>query len=300
VNYTVTFTDFPAGVADGALVDAMLDNAVRSMGSAPGWEIRNQERIVLDGKHPGRDVTFEIRSPDVPEAGRGRARLYVIGPRLYQVIAVGPRSKVTEEELLAFQNSFELTSDVKPLADAPAPTAASIGSPVAAGSPAGHLEPEEVRTTGPIAADSAATPPGAPPSSAGGVEIIEFRWMDAESDMIGATDHPEPDQQPDEHFRLAWRLPPGAEVKELIITNEGPNQWQTVADGFHWPLGVFRDGQPIARAHVPKVGIVEGDVVFDIYANSPGGIREQSPFDLKAVVAVDGVEHTLGAHTQRN
>ncbi len=132
VNYTVTFTDFPQGPQPKGSVDPMLDNSVRAMEQAGNWKVVETGPTMLSGTHPGRDVAFEARSVQSSEPGRGRARIYVVGPRLYQVIAVGAQSKVNDQRLLAFLDSFALIKDVPALVEGGASADASKGSGPAA------------------------------------------------------------------------------------------------------------------------------------------------------------------------
>ena len=75
------------------------------------WTVQSQGTITLDG-HPGREVSFAVEAPAAAEKGTGRARIFLVGNRLYQAIMVGPASKVTEEELDHFVKSFELLQKV--------------------------------------------------------------------------------------------------------------------------------------------------------------------------------------------
>ncbi len=136
---TVIYTDYPVQLMQSKGPEAMLEGGVRGMGGQ--WNIESQKPIVLDG-HPGRELQFSLSGPNVPEKGAGRARLYLVGSRLYQVIIVGPASKVTAAELSDFVSSFELLRKVAVAAPSPVVTpAAGDSSQVAQARPASAPAP---------------------------------------------------------------------------------------------------------------------------------------------------------------
>jgi len=115
---TVIYADYPAQLMQSKGPEAMLDGGVRGMIAGGHWNIESQKPILLDG-HPGREIQFSVPGPKGTENGAGRARLYLVGNRLYQVIVVGPASKVTAAELSDFVNSFELLRKVAVAAAVP-------------------------------------------------------------------------------------------------------------------------------------------------------------------------------------
>src|SRR5208282_5394096 len=90
---SVTYTDYPAQVMQSRRPEAMLEGLERAMTPGGQWSIESQKTLLLDG-HPGREVQFSVSEPGKPEKGAGRARIYLVGNRLYQVIIVGSASKV--------------------------------------------------------------------------------------------------------------------------------------------------------------------------------------------------------------
>lgn len=320
VSYTVTYTEFPAQLIQNARLDAMLDKSVQSMLQAGGWTARDSKTIQLDGKHPGRDVVFDVSSPQLQEKVLGHARIYIIGNRLYQILALGPASSIDEARLLAFQESFQLLHEVPssqgaappPTAPTPAPTqpapASAPAQPVPAPSgpapDAGRLAFEAARRlmngdTGEFQAPASPSPAAAVggqlAASSGGVEIADLAWVDAMSDRIGGGNDPNPNQQPDQHLRLALRLPQGSVLRSIAVWKDDHNQWTTQDDGTHWQVGIFQGDQAITRTHVDPVGPFTGDQVFDLYLDTPGGLPVELPFQVAAVVSVGGVDHTVGA-----
>jgi hypothetical protein len=320
VNYTVTYTEFPPNAVAPDKLDAMLNNSVKAMSRAGNWAVIDTKGKTLSNVHPGREVSFEATSPQAPEKGRGIARLYVVGPRLYQIISIGPESKVTKEELLAFQDSFKLTKDIPPIASAssPAPPAAISQEPqsppgskamaAATGIPSNPAPQPSAPSQAPQPSAPTASPASGPPdytlpppapTSAGGAEILAFEWTGDKSDLIGGNSV-EPNNEPDEQFRLDLRMPQGAILKEIDLLNQGGNHWRTVDDGFHWQIAVLRGTETITKSHTPSVGEFSGDVSFDLYLNAPGGgFQPGAPFEIRLLIVVDGAEHRLAARTTK-
>jgi hypothetical protein len=127
-SYTVIFSNTPDVLMRGANVDAMLDNGVQGMGRQ--WRIEKTEPIRL-GEHPGRAVSFVVPAGNGLEEGLGRGRIYQVGNRLYQILAIGPASKATPDQLEGFLKSFEL---MNPVAGSAAPAAPA--APMAPAAPA--------------------------------------------------------------------------------------------------------------------------------------------------------------------
>jgi hypothetical protein len=152
----VLYNDYPMQIVQFGDPDAMLDGAVHGMTST-NWSVQSQTTIKLDG-HPGREVSFEVNSPTAPEKGIGKARMYLVGKRLYQTIIVGRSSKVTQEELDNFLGSFALLRIV--------PIATKSTAPAAAGPSGGDI----ARARGPGMRRRPGAPKGAnrPPAGTAG------------------------------------------------------------------------------------------------------------------------------------
>jgi hypothetical protein len=164
IRRVVTYTDLPPAIVGASDPDALLDGGIRKMSGGATWTVQGQAPIALDG-HPGREVRFAVSSPSAPEKGSGRARIFLVGNRLYQAIMVGPASKITEEELDHFVKSFELLQKVPAIASttpAPADTPAVAAQPVAGRPPA---QPERPAPAAPptVVAQQDPEPETAPP-----------------------------------------------------------------------------------------------------------------------------------------
>jgi hypothetical protein len=102
-SQVVTYSDYPAGVV-GADKEKFLAGVVeRNVGRLKGGKLTANEKVTLGkGKHPGRDVRVEL--PDKKRLYR--ARFYLVGSRLYQVVVLGPADAVKGKEADDFLNSF--------------------------------------------------------------------------------------------------------------------------------------------------------------------------------------------------
>ena len=56
------------------------------------------------GDHPGRELWIESEN-----AGMIHTRLYAVGPRLYQTLAIGPKKFVETKDTVRFLDSFKLS-----------------------------------------------------------------------------------------------------------------------------------------------------------------------------------------------
>jgi hypothetical protein len=144
IRRVVVYTELPAQVVQASDPDALLDGGIRGMGASSQWTVESQGPVSLDG-HPGREIRFAVNSPRASQKGAGKARIFLIGNRLYQAIVVGPASKVNEEELDHFVKSFELLQKVPP-------TVSASNEPVA----------PQVETTSPTLVAQSAPPPAQP------------------------------------------------------------------------------------------------------------------------------------------
>jgi hypothetical protein len=129
IRRVAVYKDFPRPIVQSSDLNALLDGGIRGMNGNEQWAVQSQGPITLDG-HPGREVRFAVDSAAATEKGTGRARIFLIGNRLYQAIMVGPMSKVSEEELDHFVKSFELVQKVAAIAStSPAALAAPAAGP---------------------------------------------------------------------------------------------------------------------------------------------------------------------------
>ena len=106
-TYGVTYTDLKPAPGRAIQPDAVLDGGVNGLAKSGAWKISTKKAIKL-GEYPGRDVTADVALPGAPEPGFGRTRIYLAGTRLYQVILLGLKSKVSSADFDKYLESFEL------------------------------------------------------------------------------------------------------------------------------------------------------------------------------------------------
>lgn len=99
---SVTRTDYPtefAGVEPAKLFTEM----VKEMKGADGKVTEEKDVTLGAEKHPGREVRIEANKQVV------RARMYLVGTRLFQVIATGGKAGVASAAAEDLFDTFELT-----------------------------------------------------------------------------------------------------------------------------------------------------------------------------------------------
>jgi hypothetical protein len=190
VRRIVAYTDLPRPLLESTDPSTLLDGGIRGMSGEGRWTIQGQGPVTLDG-HPGRDVRFAIDSPSAPEKGAGRARIVLAGGRLYQAIVIGPASRVSEKDLDAFVQSFELLRTV--------PAIAGTASPPPGGPPV-VVQAEAPAPASPASSTPASTPPAssAPPPA---------------EELVGKADAPGPDPSRPAEVALEANQPAGSVIE---------------------------------------------------------------------------------------
>jgi hypothetical protein len=104
--YMVGYSDIPIAPNESEAqlqnrLDGSRDGAVRNLNATVVRDVK----IKLAGKHPGREI--EANLPQ--NKGVMRARFYIVGSRMYQVMVLGTRAWVGAPTVTAFLDSFALT-----------------------------------------------------------------------------------------------------------------------------------------------------------------------------------------------
>jgi hypothetical protein len=86
-------------------IAAALQGGETEMVKNLGGTLKSSSSITLDGKYPGREFSASITQPKV---GQVRAKLFLVGKRMYQVIVMGTDSYATNPKATEFLNSFQL------------------------------------------------------------------------------------------------------------------------------------------------------------------------------------------------
>ncbi len=107
--YSVCYNDFPEWVfklADtNTMSDALLDSAGLGLKTLNNGNLLMNTKISL-ASFPGREVLVESQSKR--QAYSIKARYYLAGTRLYQIMVVAPKGKGGVSETTAFLESFRL------------------------------------------------------------------------------------------------------------------------------------------------------------------------------------------------
>lgn len=110
-------------------LDGARDGAVKNIDAT----LQTSNPIKLGGKYPGREFTAKLPPPPKgPPEGLVKARIYLVGKRLYQTMVIGTTAFVIEPRSTEFLDSFQLS-------DGTAAAAAGAGG----GEPADKFESKE-------------------------------------------------------------------------------------------------------------------------------------------------------------
>src|SRR5262249_35408647 len=102
----VVYGDYPAKAVSEKGAKPFLDAQTKgSVASLKGKLVSEKATLTLGkGKHPGREIVIAL-----PEKGRFyRARIFLVGTRLYQVVAMGPEDFARGKPADRFLDSFKL------------------------------------------------------------------------------------------------------------------------------------------------------------------------------------------------
>jgi hypothetical protein len=106
--FMVGVADLPAGDNEPAeQTKARLDGAEAGASGNVGGKLKDSKDVTLGKqKYPGREFTATITKP---AEGEVRARVYLVGKRMYQVMVVGTKEYANSPAATAFLDSFRLT-----------------------------------------------------------------------------------------------------------------------------------------------------------------------------------------------
>jgi hypothetical protein len=311
----VSYADYPVGLIHPGNKDPMLDGACQGMATEARLVILSKMPITIDG-HPGREVSFEAQPGHTSGRLSGRARIYLVGARLYQVFIAGPTGRLTPETIDAFLNSFSLVDPApQPPTIAPGPPPSAVrpsASPRDANrSPMGFYAipdpPTEpiVAVTMPPVSVSVVRPvdQGTSPSShvlPGSARIRGFAWIDQDTKVVGGPGAAgKPEVTNDQHFRLSVEMPQNTIVEGFVLDAGGAHRWVTQPSDRDGPIAIFQDGRPVARTYVAQVGVYAGSQDFDLYINTGVADGTGTSFEVQVVLSIAGDRVTLKAQCRR-
>ncbi len=105
-GYAVAFADIPMASKESDIqIQKRLEGARDGMVSNTRSKLTSSSRTTLNGKYPGRDVEADL--PD--QKGILRARIYLVGQRLYQIMVVGTKPWANSADATKFLDSLIVT-----------------------------------------------------------------------------------------------------------------------------------------------------------------------------------------------
>lgn len=103
--YLVSYQDNPNLItASKEKIEEALTLGIGSLITSFGGKQLDLKDIMLSNKHPGKELRVSIPAAK----GEAKCRLYLVGPRLYQVMAVGIPEFVTSDQSTEVLDSFGL------------------------------------------------------------------------------------------------------------------------------------------------------------------------------------------------
>jgi hypothetical protein len=104
--FAVGYSDYPLSQIVGSSADALFAQVRDTWVKRIDGKLVLSSPLKLDGQHPGIEFSAEgkVKGADAFLD----ARLYLVGQRLYQVIAMGRKSEVPQGIVNRFLNSFKL------------------------------------------------------------------------------------------------------------------------------------------------------------------------------------------------
>ena len=97
----------PANVDAARGADAVLDSACAGVVDSASGRLVSKQTIYVSGR-PGRQLEADVPESVVPGGASLKARIYLVGPRLYELVAVVPKSEAAGPATGRFLDSFEI------------------------------------------------------------------------------------------------------------------------------------------------------------------------------------------------
>ena len=108
-SFAIVYSDLPAGVPPTDRIDNILDGAASGIVSNTKGTLLKSDKTEAAG-YPARDVLWSVQTTNGEVLGR--ARLILVGERMYQVLAVGAKAFVESQPVLDFFTSFKFDNVV--------------------------------------------------------------------------------------------------------------------------------------------------------------------------------------------
>ena len=104
-GYIVGYADYPEAVMQQSNPQKMLEGARNGAAAQINGKVLKEEQITLDG-NPG--VEFLMEGKNDTQEALSKARMVLVGRRIYQVLVVGGKNDIQEPEMDGFIRSFKL------------------------------------------------------------------------------------------------------------------------------------------------------------------------------------------------
>ncbi len=108
IRYVVGYCDYPERVARFVNNERLLEDVREGTLSAARGTLIGEAPVSL-GTHPGKEIRMKLPDSLMEGGGGYRSRLFVVGPRLYQIAVSAPDDRAFTAEADSFFNSFRLT-----------------------------------------------------------------------------------------------------------------------------------------------------------------------------------------------
>jgi hypothetical protein len=106
LRFFISYLDYDEEVLTELKADEILRQAQAQLVSSPDAVVLSEAEITLNG-YPGREITFDTGEESNPELSV-KARIFLVGPRLYQIMVMIPKGDVGTVSNNAFLESFSL------------------------------------------------------------------------------------------------------------------------------------------------------------------------------------------------
>ncbi len=103
--FLVSWTDFPDGLIDQNNITTHIDGVQGGVVGSGKGKVISTKNIKIQKKYVGRDVTYTV--PNIN--GTGKVRIFFVGDRLYQIMALGDDKFMKSDDIDTYFDSFELS-----------------------------------------------------------------------------------------------------------------------------------------------------------------------------------------------
>jgi hypothetical protein len=115
--------------------------------------------------------------------------------------------------------------------------------------------------------------------------IVNFAWVGAEEDRVGAGRPIAADGRNDEGFSLAVALPPESRIISIrILADDRHGHWVTPEEAGRWPVAVMYKGGAVAESRADGLGRFAGRITLDLFIAPDADYRSTNQFEVRVTV----------------